>query len=136
MPRKTTENTMNNLHLSNGSKKSEEVLRKILWSIETGETKMNKIPTEYSLDEYDELYEWYGDYTTKSGNVWGITIRKERLPMRAQSKSFLVVETTKRTEKYTGQFAAKAVSMMFRNEKIAGRNKKNLSRADLDDETE
>lgn len=136
MAKKTTFESLKNLHLFNGSEKTEEVLRNILWSIETGKTDMNRVDVEYDpINEYEKVDEWYGEYKTSKGKIWGITIRKETLPCRKQGVSYLKVETTNKCESYTGPFAAKAVSMMLRNERV---NKKMVldSSMELDEDDE
>lgn len=131
MTRKTTLESLDKLHSTNGTEKTDAILRKILWSIETGKTVMEQVDAEYSLDEFDELLEWYGEYKTPKGNLWGITVRMEHKAARKLSRSVLMVETTKRCETYTGQFAAKAVSMMLRNERMKEREK---TSAELDED--
>lgn len=122
MPRKTTKETLEKLHMLNANEQTEKTLRSILWSMNTGKTAMSRIESKWDSSLYSDYAEWYGEYKTSGGNTWGITVRSEHRCDSKKNKCVMLIETSKRGQTILGPFAAKAVSMMKRNEKIAKKN--------------
>ena len=77
MPRKTTKDTLEKLHMLNANEQTEKTLRSILWSINTGKTAMSRIESKWDSGLFSDYDEWYGEYKTSGGNTWGITVRSE-----------------------------------------------------------